>query len=281
MMRFQKEAWDQYSVVQDQAKRVMRKSTITGMGAALPVLASVLDQNKVAGEQDLGVVDIPVSQIVGIASDSDRDIYVTDFLPLLSVKSKYAERWTQLFMEYLSDAGLADPIRTYEYMGKFYVVDGKKRVSVVKALGAMTIKASVTRIMPVRTDEPRIRSYYEFVETYEKTGLYQIAFSQAGQADRFLKALGHEPDHVWNEADRYSFMFHWYPFERALEVAFGGRMNITTADAVLVLLKYHSFEELRDLPSWTLAEMLQDARLDLYQMDPDHQTREPFYKKAS
>ena len=102
MMRFQKEAWDQYSVVQDQAKRVMRKSTITGMGAALPVLASVLDQNKVAGEQDLGVVDIPVSQIVGIASDSDRDIYVTDFLPLLSVKSKYAERWTQLFMEYLS-----------------------------------------------------------------------------------------------------------------------------------------------------------------------------------
>lgn len=281
IMRFQKEAWERYSVVQNQAKRVVGKGTFNGKDAALPVLETVLDQNKVACEVDLGVVDIPVNQIVGIASDSDRDIYASDFLPLLSIKSEYAEQWTQLFMEHLSDADLANPIRAYEYLGKFYVVDGKKRVSVVKALGSMTIKACVTRIMPVETDEPLIQSYYEFVKTYEKTGLYQIAFSQVGQTDRFLEALGYNPDHVWNESDRYSFMFHWYPFVRALEVAFDGLLNITTADAVLVLLKNHSIDELRKLPSWTLAEMLQDARIDLYQINPCYQTREPFYEKAS
>ena len=50
---------------------------------------------------------------------------------------------------------------------------------------------------------------------------------------------------------------------------------------ILVLLKNHSIAELRNLHSWTLAEMMQDARLDLYQINPDNQAREPFYKKAS
>ena len=93
--------------------------------------------------------------------------------------------------------------------------------------------------------------------------------------------MGYEPDHIWSEMDRYSFMFHWYPFDRALELAFDNQLNITTADAVLVLLKNQSIDELRKLPSWTLAEMLQDARFDLYQINPDYQTREPFFKKAS
>ena len=281
-MRFQTEAWERYSVVQNQAKRVVRKGTFNGKDAALPTLESVLDQNKVAGKVDLGVVDIPVNQIVGIASDSDRDIYTSDFLPLLSIKSKYAEKWTQLFVSHLGNAGLVDPIRCYEYLGKFYVVDGKKRVSAVKAHGAMTIKASVTRIMPVESDEPDIQSYYEFIKTYEKTGLYQIAFSQAGKADRFLEALGYNPDHVWSDMDRYSFMFHWYPFERALEVAFDGLLNITTADAVLVLLKNHSIAELRKLPSWTLAEMMQDASSDMCQVgNCDILPRKSLFKKAS
>ena len=64
-------------------------------------------------------------------------------------------------------------------------------------------------------------------------------------------------------------------------VAFDGLLNITTADAVLVLLKNHSIAELRSTPSWTLAEMMQNARLDLYQINPDDQTGEPFCKKAS
>ena len=52
----------------------------------------------------------------------------------------------------------------------------------------MRIKAYVNRIMPEETDEPQIQSYYEFIKTYEKTGLYQIAFWQVGNADRFLEA---------------------------------------------------------------------------------------------
>ena len=281
-MRFQKDAWERYSVLQNQAMRAVRKGAANNENITLPMLETVLDQNKVAGEVDLGVVDIPVNQIVGIASNSDKESYTSDFLPLPSVKSAYAEKWTQLFMAQLSDAGLAEPIRCYEYLGKFYVIDGKKRVSAVKAVGSVMMKANVVRIMPVMTDEPKIQSYYEFVKAYEKTGLYQIAFTQPGKTNKFLEALGYNPDHVWNETDRYCFMFHWYPFERALQVAFDGLLNITTADAVMVLLKKYEYAELRDTPSWTLAELMQESWVEMYQVvNPNFKLRISSAKKAS
>ena len=281
-MRFEKEAWERYSVYQNQAKRIARKNSANVEMVALPLLKTVLDTYNVAGETDLGVVKIPVKQIVGVVAEEDRDAYVSDFFPLPSVNSEFAEKWTMMFMENLSDAGLSDPIRCYEFLGKFYVVDGKKRVSAVKAQGTIMIDAQVTRILPVETDDPEIQSYYEFVKTYEKTGLYQIAFTQPGKADSFLKAMGYEPDHIWSEMDRYSFMFHWYPFDRALEVAFDNQLNITTADAVLVLLKNHSIAELRNLPSWVLAEMMQDVSDDLCKIDNcGILPRKSFFKKAS
>ena len=48
------------------AKRIVRR----GADVTLPVLESILDKTKVAGEVDLGVIEIPVNQIVGIASDT-------------------------------------------------------------------------------------------------------------------------------------------------------------------------------------------------------------------
>lgn len=269
-MRFQKEVWERYSDCQNRAKRIVRKGEANDAELTLPVLDDILDKTKVAGEVDMGVLDIPVNQIVGIASESDNDIYTSDFLPIPSVQSEYAEKWTQLYIAHLSNVGLTDPITCYEYLGKFYVVDGKKRVSILKDNGTMMVKAKVIRILPVETDEPQIQNYYKFIKTFEKTGLYQIVFTQADMADQFLKALGYDPEHVWDESDRYSFMFHWYPFERALKLAFDDNLQITTADAMMVLLEKYSYEELRQLPSWTLAELMQESWMEMYQIsNPD------------
>lgn len=265
-MRFQTEVWERYSESQNRARRAVRKSVSNGADNALPSLDAVLDREKIAGEVELGVYEIPVNQIVGIASDSEKECYTSDFLPLPSVKTGFAEKWCNLYMEYLSDRGLVEPIRCYEYLGKFYVADGKKRVSVLKVHGAMVMKAQITRILPVRTEEPKIQSYYEFVSCFEKTGVYQIAFTQPGKTDAFLKALGYDPNYVWTDSDRYGFTFHWYPFEKALRTAFDGLLNITTADAVQVLLKNRTYAELKELPSWTLSELMQDSWLELYQI---------------
>ena len=56
-----------------------------------------------------------------------------------------------------SDEGIRDPIRCCEYMGRFYVQEGNKRVSVLKSFGAPSIPAVVTRIIPAWSQEHEVR----------------------------------------------------------------------------------------------------------------------------
>lgn len=269
-MRFQTEVWERYADSQNRAKRALRKATAKGSDVKLPVLNDILDRSKMADIVELGIVEIPVNQIVGVSIDTDRDIYTRDFLPLPSVQSEFADTWTRIYKQHLTDTGLVDPIRCCEYLGKFYVVDGKKRVSVLKNHGTMMVRAEVTRFLPEPSDDVRVQSYYEFLKTYEKTGLYQVAFTQPGQAEAFLKALGYTPEHVWNDTDRFGLMFNWHPFERALEIAFDGMLNITTADAMTVLFRKHTYVELCKMPSWVLAELMQESWEEMYRIcDPN------------
>ena len=55
IMRFETEVWEQYSAVQNRAKRAMRKESGNGVASALVSIDSVLEQAKVAGEVELGV----------------------------------------------------------------------------------------------------------------------------------------------------------------------------------------------------------------------------------
>jgi len=53
-------------------------------------------------------------------------------------------------------------------------------------------------------------------------------------------------------------------------MAFDGKLHITTADALMVLLKNHSYAELKKVPSWTLAEMMQESWIEMYRIiDPE------------
>lgn len=262
-MRFQTEVWERYSEAQNRARRKLRKNDAE---KTLCTLEAVLEKEKTAGEVALGVYEIPVNQIVGIASDSDKECYTAEFLPLPSIKSGFAEKWCNLYLEHLSDKGLLEPICCYEYLGKFYVIDGKKRTSVVKVNGDMLIKAEIIRILPVETEDPKIRSYYQFVDTFKKTGVYQIAFSNPCDMDAFLENMGYNPNSVWTDSERWGFHFCWYPFERGLKLAFNGYLNITTADAVKVLMEKYPYAELKQMPSWSVAELMQESWLELYKI---------------
>lgn len=260
------EVWEQYSIARYQAKRIIRKSRKTDQSFEMPVLRDVVEDREITDEVDIGVLNIPVKQIVGVVSDREKEYYTADFLPIPSEYSDFAENWTRLYMEHLSDRGLEEPICCYEYLGKFYVIDGKKRVSVLKANGAAMVKAEVIRLLPALSDDVQIRCYYEFIRTFEKTRLYQISFSQPGQSDGFLTAIGYDPEHVWNDSDRYSFIFNWYSFVQAFELAFDDCMNLTVADAVQVLLKSYTYSELKKMHTWHLAELMQDAWEEMNQI---------------
>ena len=260
-MYFQSEIWKQYTACRKHAMRLVRNGANKGMGATLPTLESILDRDKVEKEVELGVVSIPVDRIIGVATDRDQAGYAGAFLPISKEDSEFAENWARLYMEHLSSHGLAEPIVCYEYFGKFYVVDGKKRVSVLKANNASTVNAAVIRILPVLADDVESRCYQEFLQTYEKTGLYQIAFSQPGKASDFLKALGYTTDHVWSEMDRYHFMFNWHSFDIAFRSLPQNCAGITTADAMAALFENHSYSKLIKLEPWKIADLMRQAQI--------------------
>ena len=56
---------------------------------------------------------------------------------------------------------------------------------------------------------------------------------------------------------------HWPKIERAFQKSFDNCLNITSADALVVLLDKYSFTQLIGLDSWVLARIFQASWKDL------------------
>ncbi|MBE7002863.1 MAG: BMP family ABC transporter substrate-binding protein, partial [Ruminococcaceae bacterium] len=140
-----------------------------------------------------------------------------------------------------------------------------KRVSVLKSYGAASIPAHVIRIVPVFSDDPEIRAYYDFMLAYRLTGLYQVQFSREGSFAKLQTALGREPEQAWTEAERQFFLTGYRKFEKVFEKLGGDRLALTVADALLVFLKVYSFDTLRAMSesevSRALAAVWADVRV--------------------
>ena len=83
----------------------------------LQVLDEILDDAMVAARVNLGLLEIPTELIVGTKSKGRRDAFSYDFLPLLTEESEFALKWIGLCQAHLSDEGIRDPIRCFEYYG--------------------------------------------------------------------------------------------------------------------------------------------------------------------
>ena len=72
------------------------------------------------------------------------------------------------------------PIIAYEFLNKFYVQEGNKRVSVLKYFDAVRIAGTVTRLVPERNDSLENRIYYEFLDFYKLSKVNDVHFSRLG-----------------------------------------------------------------------------------------------------
>ena len=100
------------------------------------------------------------------------------------------------------DEGIRDPIRCFEYMGRFYVQEGNKRVSVLKYFEAGSVTGNVTRVVPKYNDTPEVRLYYEFMHYYPLIQTYLLTFTKPGSYGRLQKAMGKGPEEQWTAEDR-------------------------------------------------------------------------------
>ena len=226
-----------YAAALKAGQKCYREAVFKGKYPYPPVLDQIYDDHLAAGRQELGVINIPMDAIVGTKSEGRRNAFASNFMPLLPAGTEFSAKWISLCEASLSNEGIRDPIRCYEYLGRFYVEEGNKRVSVLKSFDAPTISARVTRIIPAWTEDPEIRLYYEFMDFYRLSRLYTVRFSRLGSYRKLQAALGYEPDRVWTEDERRSFFSAFVSFERALAGVSGSKLPETPSDIFLLWLQ--------------------------------------------
>lgn len=259
------ESQQQYAAALKSGQKCYREALLKGQYPYPQVLDEILDEHLAAGRVNLGIIEIPMDQIVGTKSEGRRNAFAANFMPLLPMNSEFGTKWISLCEANLGNEGIRDPIRCFEYLGRFYVLEGNKRVSVLKSFDAPTISADVTRIVPVWSDDKDIRIYYEFMDFYRLSRIYRVRFSRLGSYRKLQAALGFESDHVWSDEERKSFLSALTQFERTLSTSFPNKLSGTVSDAFLLWLQLYSLDSVKTMSAKDLAasigKILPDANM--------------------
>ena len=227
------------------------------------VLDEILPANTGDVIVSVGVKDIPAEQIVGTKSAGRITAFTPSFLPLLSQETEFSLKWVDLCLAHMSDEGIREPIVCFEYLGNFYVQEGNKRVSVLRYFGAGRITAEVHRIMPPKSDDPRIRAYYEFLDFYKATGLYDIQFRKPGDYARLLAHLGKAPEDAWTEREIRALSSYLHYFREAFAALGGQQMDLRPEEALLLWLQVHPYQDLGELSGAELKKTMSALWSDL------------------
>ena len=220
------------------------------------VLDEILTDLTTEQTQRVGLLEIPAEQIVGTKSAGRISAFTPSFLPLLDAESEFASKWVSLCVAHMSDEGIRDPIVCYEYLGNFYVQEGNKRVSVLRYFGASRIPATVTRILPKNDGTPRVKAYYEFLDFFKASGVYNVQFQHPGDYGKLLSAMGKTGDELWTEAERLSFNANFQYFRNAFDALGGNSLAIRPEDALLVWLTVYPYKDLSHLTTDELKKSL-------------------------
>ncbi len=209
----------------------------------LPALDDILADVKTAGTVDLGIVQIPADRIAGTKSPGRVTAFAPNFMPILEENTEFAQKWKALCDAHL-DEGIREPVKAYEYMNRYYIEEGNKRVSVLKFFEAYNIPGKVTRILPEKNGDEAVEIYYEFVDFYRYSKINFIEFSKKGSYLALQKALGKEPDEEWTEDEQKKFSAAYYYFLKAYTASGGSKLQSTAGDAMLSYIQVYGYEEL-------------------------------------
>ena len=210
------------------------------------VLDEILGDTQTDSVVEVGLVDIPAGRIVGVKATGRVTAFTASFRPLLDQKTEFGAKWVSLCEAHLGETGITDPIQCFEYLGNFYVQEGNKRVSVLRHFESPSISGYVKRVLPARTEEPRIVAYYEFLEYYKDSKLYQPQFRRPGDYGKFLKYVGKKSGESWTEEERRTFRAYFHYFTDAF-VAVGKPADLIPEEALLLWLELYPYQELGKL----------------------------------
>lgn len=197
----------QYAYANKLAKKYVKKAISEGKDPYVEALDDILDTTGLSTVR-LGIIDIPIYLIVGTKTSARRTSFAGNFMPLLDVNNEFCYKWSRLCEHHLSETGITDPVKVYEYKGKFYVEEGNKRVSVLKSYSAVYISAEVIRIIPSESDA----LYSAFLDFYKLSGTYVFQFNKVSNYRSFNKLLGQARNYEWDKRFRASVIGLYFRF---------------------------------------------------------------------
>ena len=257
-----------YSKALKSAQKELQYCRSSGIDPMLPALDNILLGIETAGTEELGIIQVPAEFIVGTVSAARANLFTRSFMPLAQEGTEFAYKWEALCRSHLEE-GIRDAVRAYEYMNRYYVAEGNKRVSVLKYFDAVNIPARVKSILPVRDGSPTVELYYEHREFIHLTGIRFIECTEQGSCRKLLELLGKEKDHIWDDREQRMFRADYYRFRSALEEISAGRMRITGGDALLAYLEVYGYEAFRGRTDTELKSFLKQMKEEVFlKQDP-------------
>ena len=250
-----------YSEALRQGLKQKRAAAAAGLPGTLPALDELLAGRETRGETDAGLMQIPMELIGGAVSPSRAILFSPDYMPLAPEDSEFAAKWSRLCQAHL-DEGIREPVKAYEYLNRYYIAEGSKRVSVLRFFDAVSVYAQVTSIIPAPDGSPELALYGELCAFRRLSRIVQVEVSRPGGYRKLQQLLGKAPDEPWNDAERSAFLAAFSTFRQAYESAGGKRMHATAGDALLAYLDVYGREALRGRGA-------QEIRKDLVKMWED------------
>ena len=113
------EAMEQYGAALKAGQRYYKNAVSHGRPPYPPVLDELTAGVPLAGQADLGLVNVPSELIVGTKTAGRVFALAGNFMPLLPQGSEFSSKWIALCRAHLSDEGIREPIKCYEYFGRF------------------------------------------------------------------------------------------------------------------------------------------------------------------
>ena len=231
---------EDYRSAQRAGQRAYRANVARGQSPYLAVLDDILTDVDIVAQEPLGLVDIPAESIVGTKTAGCHTAFASNFMPLLDDDTEFAVKWSNLCDAHLEE-GIHTPIIAFEYLNKFYVQEGNKRVSVLKYYEAVKIPGTVTRLIPAKNDTLENKLYYEFLDFYKFSRINYVSFSRLGGYAKLQTLACKATGEAWTDDDRLNFSSLYTMFSQQFYALGGGSLGLTPGDALLVYLSVYRY----------------------------------------
>ncbi|MBQ6384377.1 MAG: BMP family ABC transporter substrate-binding protein [Clostridia bacterium] len=236
---------EHYSKFRREGLRVYSAALQNHTDPYLPVLEDKVPGLSQLSRLSLGVQSIPIERVVGSVSQGRSYAFASNFMPLLESGSEFAAKWDHLYESVIAQ-GVNQPITCLEYLGEYYVIEGNKRVSVMKAMDARDIDADVTRVYPAPSDDPRHKAYEEYCTFTKESGIYTILFTKPGSYEKLLSLPGIRAGETWQQEEVIALRKVYAYFRIAYNDMMKDKAVMQVGDAFLSYLIAFGYKDVRD-----------------------------------